>query len=174
MTENQDRLLKLDNDKLFDVVKNYRQYGYDDQLRTAAIQILEDRGISVEQLKATGNFENQTYDVANDLFKSFMKNSKLAFIMYLILFASKLAVPILASNSELLSLAMFIVTIFSLVLYFVFLVKSFINQTQFYKAIGKEYGTEGALLYLLLGMPIYMFMYFYFKKQMKQKMNEIA
>jgi hypothetical protein len=47
------------------------------------------------------------------------------------------------------------------------------NQNQFYKAINKDYGTEGALLYLFLGMPFYIFMYFYFRNQMKEKMKEI-
>lgn len=47
------------------------------------------------------------------------------------------------------------------------------NQNQFYKTIGQDYGTEGVMLYLLFGMPFYMFMFFYFRNQMKDKMKEI-
>ena len=173
MTNKHERLLKLDNDKLIDVVKNYRQYGYDDQLRETAISILADRGISKEQLQITGSFENKTYDYANDLFASFLKNSKIAFVMYLILFSSRIIIQLIPDNSVGLAWTLLIVTILSFILYFVFLIISFMNQNQFYKAIGKDYGTEGALLYLVLGMPFYMFMYFYFKNQMKDKMKEI-
>ena len=36
-----DILNKFDNDKLIDVVKNYKRYGYDDELRDYAINLLE-------------------------------------------------------------------------------------------------------------------------------------
>lgn len=173
MTDKQERLLNLDNDKLIDVVKNYRQYGYDDQLRETAINILADRGISKEQLQITGSFENKTYDYANDLFSSFLKNSKIAFVMYLVLFSSRILIQIIPDDSVGLAWTLLITTILSFILYFVFLIMSFMNQNQFYKAIGQDYGTEGALLYLFLGMPFYMFMYFYFRNQMKDKMKEI-
>lgn len=170
---NTDRLNKLDDNKLIDVVKNYRQYGYDNELRAAAISILNDRGITKEQLQLTGDFENKTYDYAQELFNSFAKNSKIAFILYAILLLTNILVPIIASNSESLGIFTLVVNWGALIGYFVFLIKSFINQNQFYKAINKDYGTEGALLYLLLGMPFYIFMYFYFRNQMKEKMNEI-
>lgn len=173
MTDKHERLLKLDNEKLIDVVKNYRQYGYDDQLRETAINILADRGISKEQLQITGSFENKTYDYANDLFASFLKNSKIAFVMYLVLFSSRILIQIIPDDSVGLAWTLLIVTILSFILYFVFLIMSIMNQNQFYKAIGQDYGTEGALLYLFLGMPFYMFMYFYFQNQMKDKMKEI-
>jgi hypothetical protein len=57
--------------------------------------------------------------------------------------------------------------------YFVFLIKSFLNQSKFYKAIGKDYGVDGALIYGVAGMPLYFFMYFFFKNQMKDKLKEI-
>lgn len=173
MTEKHERLLKLDNDKLIDVVKNYRQFGYDNYLRETAINILADRGISKEQLQITGSFENKTYDYAKDLYTAFLKNSKIAFGMYLVLFISRVLIPLSPDNSMGLAWTLLIATVLSFILYFVFLIISFMNQTQFYKAIGQDYGTEGALLYLLLGMPFYMFMYFYFRNQMKDKMKEI-
>jgi len=173
MTDKHERLSKLDNDKLIDVVKNYRQYGFDDQVRETAINILSDRGITKEQLQITGSFENKTYDYANDIFASFLMNSKIAFVMYLLLFFSRLLIPLLSDDSVGLAWTLLISTILSFILYFVFLTMSFMNQNQFYKAIGQDYGTEGALLYLFLGMPFYMFMYFYFRNQMKDKMKEV-
>ena len=173
MSEKYEKLLKFDNDKLIDIVKNYRQYGYDDKLRDAAISILSDRGISREQLEITGSLENNTYNYANDLYTSFKKNSKIAFVMYLLLFVSRVSVPMFSFDTVGLSTLFLIVTITAFILYFVFLIMSFMNQNHFYKEIGQDYGTEGALLYLFLGMPFYMFMYFYFRNQMKEKMREI-
>ena len=173
MTDQRERLQKFDNDKLIEVVKNYRQYGYDERLRQSAIDILAERGITKEHLQIAGGLENRTYDYAKDLFDSFLRNSLIAFVMFLILFSSRVAIRIVPVDSEGLALTILIVTVLSFVLYFIFLIMSFMNQNQFYKAIGQDYGTEGALLYLLLGMPIYMFMYFYFRNQMMEKMKEI-
>lgn len=39
--EDFDILNKFDNDKLIDVVKNYKRYGYDDELRDYAIICFE-------------------------------------------------------------------------------------------------------------------------------------
>ena len=41
--EDFDILNKFDNDKLIDVVKNYKRYGYDDELRDYAINLLGER-----------------------------------------------------------------------------------------------------------------------------------
>jgi hypothetical protein len=173
MVDNTERLNKLDDSKLIDVVKNYRQYGYDDELRATAISILDGRGITKEHLQLTGDFENKTYDYAQELFESFSRNSKIALILYGILLLTNILVPIIASNSATLGLLALILNWSSLIGYFIFLIKSFMNQNQFYKTINKVYGTEGALLYLFLGMPFYIFMYFFFRNQMKEKMNEI-
>lgn len=173
MTDITEKLNKLDNNKLIDVVKNYRQYGYNDELRAKAISILNERGITKEQLQLTGNFENKTYDFAQELFRSFIRNSKYAFIFYVLLLVTNILVPIIFSNSESLGVFVLVLNWGSLIGYLIFLIKSFINQNQFYKATNQVYGTEGVLLYLFLGMPFYFFMYFYFRNQMKEKMNDI-
>lgn len=170
---NEERLNNLDTDKLMDVVKNYRQYGYDDDLRTRAIAMLEARGITKEELALTGNLVNKTYDFADELYTAFIKNSKIAFVLYGIAILTTVLLPFLLINSEVLGLSVALLKIGAYLLYMVFLISSFVKQSQFYKAIGQDYGTDGALLYLFLGMPLYLFMYFYFRNQMKEKMSEI-
>jgi len=173
MTEYSERLKNLDDKKLIDVVKNYRQYGYDENMRATAISILDTRGITKEQLEITGNFDNKTYDYATEFYNSFSKNSKIAFILFVFILMTSFLIPIIAVSSEtmatLISLAYWII----LIVYFVFLIKSFLDQNRFYKTLNQDYGTEGALMYFFLGMPFYIFMYFYFRKQMKEKMREI-
>ena len=58
MTNIFEKLNKYDNQKLTDIVKNYKQYNYDIEIRNTAIEILRERGISEEDLKLSGNYEN--------------------------------------------------------------------------------------------------------------------
>ena len=125
MANYSERLKNLDNKKLIDVVKNYRQYGYDENLRASAISILDARGITKEQLELTGNFDNKAYDYANQLYNSFSKNSKIAFILFLIILSTNIVIPILAVNSETLSILVLIANWVVLFGYFIFLIKSF-------------------------------------------------
>ena len=62
--EDSDILKRFDNDKLIDVVKNYKRYGYDDEIRDYAIRLLEERGWSVDDLKTFGYWENSDYEEA--------------------------------------------------------------------------------------------------------------
>lgn len=168
-----DRLLKLDDKKLMDVVKNYRQYGYSEEIRNNAIAILNERGINEEQLKLTGNFENKNYERALDLVNSFKLNSKIAAGLYafnVIYFFSLLYIDF--PSNEMLYFAL-IIRWLVIIIYFIFLIRTFQNQSQFYKSIDEDFSTEGALVYLILGMPFYGLMYFYFRNQMNEKMNQI-
>lgn len=166
-----DKSETLDNSKLMDVVRNYRQYGYDEKLRAKAISLLEDRGVSKEHLKLSGNFTNQSYDFAIQLYGAFSRNSKIAFILYGIVFVSNIFISVVPDRLETLGLLGLFVNIGALLLYFAFLIKSFMNQNEFYSAIKQEY--DGALIYVFVGMPFYIFMYFYFRNQMKEKIKEI-
>ena len=166
-----DRLQKFDNNKLIDVVKNYRQYGYDDELRAAAISLLQKRGVSEEDLRLTGNFTNKSYDHAGALYKAFGRNSALAFCFYVLLIGSRILVSYFFNSSESYALIFSVLTFISLILFGFFLFKAFQNQSDFYKILGKDY--DGALGYLLAGAPFYFLAYFYYRNQMAEQMKEI-
>ena len=76
--EDFDILNKFDNDKLIDVVKNYKRYGYDDEIRDHAIKLLVERGWSVEDLKTFGYWENSDYEEALIQYKAYCRNSLIA------------------------------------------------------------------------------------------------
>lgn len=173
LAELQQRLKRLDSDKLIDVVKNYRQYGYSTEIRNYAISLLEDRGISHNDLLLTGNFENKSYDFANTLLSSFNRNSKLAFFFYGLLLILKVISIWFNRETSFTSTTLVAGYILASLLYIVFLVQSFLNQSDFYKATGDEFGSDGALAYLLLGMPFYFVMYFVFQNQMKERMETV-
>ena len=54
MMDQLERIKTLSNDKLIDVVKNYRQYGYSDELRNVALEELQERGIDREEPSCRG------------------------------------------------------------------------------------------------------------------------
>lgn len=168
------RLQNLDDKKLMDVVKNYRQYGYDEDMRNAAIGILNERGITKKELQLTGNFENKNYDRSLKLYRSFSRNSNIAFIFYILFLIFKIIGVVITLYFRIPDISLFDFSGIFLLGFIIFIFKSFLNQYQFYKSINKDYGAEGVLLYLFLGMPFYLFMYFFFKNQMKEKLKEIT
>ncbi len=174
MTDINTKLESFDNTKLIDIVKNYKQYGYDEGLRNIAIEILDKRGIDKEHLKLSGNFENQSYESAQRMYKSFSLNSKLAFILYIIALISNILILTLSGNSSVLTSTILIINWTALIAYFIFLIQSFMNQNRFYKIIGKESDSNGILIYVFLGLPFYIFTYFYFRNQMNEEMKTIV
>jgi len=168
-----ERLKKLDDTKLIDVVKNYRQYGYDEELRNSAIGILESRGHDMESLILRGDFENKSYNDAELYFKSFEKQSKLAFIFYGLILIVKILIPLITKSIESVQLIIVIVFWISLFGYIVSLIQSFMSQSKYYKLIGKQESQLNPGLFFTLGMFLYMIMYFVFRKQMKEDINII-
>lgn len=61
-----EKLQRLDTLQLIDVLKNYQQYGYDESVRNSTIEVLESRGVTMEELKATGNFEPNAFETAQE------------------------------------------------------------------------------------------------------------
>lgn len=167
------KLESFENGKLIDIVKNYKQYGYDNDLRNIAIGILEKRGINKEQLELSGNFENYSYKSAKAIHKLFSRNSKIAFILYGIVLITNILVSVFARNSELLESITLVINWISILLYFVFLIKSFLNQNEFYRAIGKKNDSNSILIYAFLGLPFYIFTYFYFRNQMNDELKMV-
>lgn len=173
MSNKSERLKNLNDSKLIDVVKNYRQYGYDEGLRNTAITILEERGIDKEFLQMTHNYKNRTYDFAQDYYMSYRRNSKIAFILYGLLIAHIFLSFFWAISFEAFTVLYIIIYISFLIAYIVFLIKSFIDYSQFYKAVDKSYGSEAIIVFCVLGLPFYVFTYFYFRNKMNEQMKMI-
>ena len=156
--------------RLIDIVKNANQFGYDDNIIRIALEILNERGISESDLKLTGNLTNSKFDYTQDLFHSYNSTSKFAFISYFVLLLLK-AIDIfnLFGISE---PGIFFSSLYWLILiiYFVSLTKSFLDHVAFYKSIDKELGTGDQIVFFILGMPFFIFMYFFYKSKMKEEM----
>jgi hypothetical protein len=168
-----EKLKSLSNDKLIDAVKNYRQFGYEVATRDLCLDILSERGYSKELLEKSGNLSNSNYQSAQIIFDSFNKNSKLAILMlvtFIITFTLlTIYLPVTLSNIFIMLIVCFGIYGF----YIFYLVKSFIDQNQFYKIIGKGDLSESVWVFLLVGTLFYIFYYFYLRKQMKEQMKII-
>ena len=167
------KLESFENEKLIDIVKNYKQYGYDNDLRSIALGVLEKRGITKEQLKLSGNFENHSYETAIGIHKSFNRNSKIAFILYGIFLLTNIFVSAFLYKSEKFTTLILILNWTAILLYLVFLGKSFFNQNEFYKEVGKKNDSTNILIYIFLGLPLYFLTFFYFRNQMKEELKKI-
>lgn len=142
-------LQKFDNDKLIDVVKNYKRYNYDDEIRDTAIHILCERGWTMDELAMFGYLENHDYNEAERQYNAFRRNSKIG-ICFLVLSGGMLAI-----------------------IYIFFLFLSFRNQRRFYKALRRDsdnsYFNVGMLFSQLLGVM----MYFHVRDKMKEELKGV-
>ncbi len=140
--ENFNVLDKFDNDKLIDVVKNYKRYGYDDDLRGYAIKLLKERGWNEEDLKRFGYLENPDYDEALIQYKAYCRNSLIA-------------------------VSVLVLSLCTLVLvYLVFVFMAYRNVVKFYQALGRE---EEAIFSFDLFWHVLLF--FYQKDKMKEELK---
>lgn len=166
-------LESFDNRKLIDIIKNYRQYGYDKELRKTALGILIDRGITIRDLKVTGNLQNRDFNSCEDLIKNYERNSKIAFVMYAAVLLLNVLVPVFSHLSILVSDSLLVVTFLCLALFLYYLLKAFQNQTDFYRLLGKKMDPYEVLAFLLAGIPFYILMYFYYRHKLREDMKLI-
>lgn len=170
--EASEKLKSFDEEKLIDIVKNYRQYGYSDEIRNSALDVLESRGIDTGILKLRGDLTNSNYDEAKEEFGSFERNSGIAFVLYGLLLVFRF-ITSFAGDSEAVIITFLILFWLSFIGFVVYLIRSFINQSRYYKIVGKENDQINPGLYFTVGLIIYAVMYFMFRKQMRNEMNEI-
>lgn len=174
MSERSAQLRKLSNEKLIDVVKNYRQYGYEENLRSEAIRLLEKRGISQERLKAQGHFENHRYQRALEVYRAYCRSSHIALVAYLATLTFGLVLPYLVVGWHSLGWLLGGFWI-SFICYFVFLIISTLRKDELYDMTHLEKGPEWLnwLVTLVWGLPFYFFVYFQLRSQMKEALNHI-
>lgn len=142
--EHTEALRRMDNDKLLDVVKNYRQYGYNEELRNEAITLLHERGWSEEELKMFGHLDNFDYDTALESYNAFRRNVKLAYAIVLVSLGTLSPISI------------------------VFFYLAYRNQTEFYRALGKE--DESFLFTDAVGVLFY----FHKRNRMREQLQGIS
>ncbi|MFD0988855.1 LptF/LptG family permease [Mariniflexile jejuense] len=160
------------HDELVNIINNYEALGHLEESRFEALKVLNERGITIPQLRDEGLKINTDYDTSESIAKDYKDHSKFAIVLYctgvilLILhFVFKNnKLPSLASASIQLSLV-------SLFLYLIYYAKSLLNTTKFYNHINKK-EKKPYLFLLIIGIPLYFITYLFLNDKMKEDLKQ--
>ncbi|WP_103864891.1 LptF/LptG family permease [Aquimarina sp. I32.4] len=140
-------------EKLKDVVMNYKLEGYDEDYRITALKILEEKGITIEELKKKGHFQNEDFDRVTSYYKMFNGFSIASFLFSII------NTVIVSSNV--------VAGLICIVLSFVMLYVAMSYHGHFYRVLKNRAKPTNVIL-VVIGVLFYVIGYFYFKGTMKQ------
>ncbi|NCO62265.1 MAG: YjgP/YjgQ family permease [Flavobacteriales bacterium] len=160
------------NEKLFDTIKNYNLHGYTESSRYEAMQVLNSRGIEIDEIRANGIEIKTEYGVSKKVYNDFIEHFKFASTLYII-GAILLILFFVFKNNKMPSLASasIQISIISFVLYMVYYIKSSLNISSFYRNINKLKIKPNFGL-LLIGLPIYFISHFLLKKKMNDDLKQ--
>ena len=158
-------LTKFENLKLKQIVKNYRNFDYTIAHKNSAVSILNTRNITEQELKLTGYLSSQNQNETIRLKNEYKEYLNLAFILYGIS-AVLIILGGVFNNNKLptLGISIFIIGIIIFIIYLLALAKLFSKHIDLYKHLGR-YKSFNAVLFLLLGLPLYFIFYFIEKQQ---------
>ena len=170
-TKNIDR---FENDKLIDLVKNYRHYGLSITHKTNALQLLEQRGVTELELKLSGNLNNESFESGVRHMEDYHENATLANYAHLTLLIFGIGGLILHNNG-LPTVGKILVTIgiFSVLLFLVLFTKVLKNQSEFYKILKKKFMTHN-VVFIILALPLFFLYRLYFNKKMNEDLTKIS
>ncbi|MFD0860908.1 LptF/LptG family permease [Sungkyunkwania multivorans] len=171
-TKDYRQLRSYRENKLKDIVQNYKKYGYDDTFRLSAIHALNEQGVTLRQLKLTGKLSNKTFDDAESQFRNYKKNSTIASILWVAMLVFNITVPLLKGESNIVNLTLTILGVVSAIGFFIYLIVSYINYANFFDNFGKEKPVSG-ILFWLLG-ALFLFVAFYYRDKMKESFKVVS
>lgn len=161
-------LNNYDNNKLIDIIKNYRIYDYSITYKNTALAIMNSRGITNQQLKFAGHFTNQKYEEAIRLKNRFIEDSQLALIFYIVFAILTITGKIIDNNYyDSIGPILFNIGIVIGVIYFLAFLRSFISSSILNKHLGNE-SISNSVLFILIGLPLNFIVYF----RQKNKANK--
>ena len=173
-SEDSSELDGFENDKLIDIVKNFRQFGLSLNYKQSALKLLNSRGISELELKMGGNLSNQKYENALRLFIDFKENSKLALVLNILAIILGFGGSILSNNgSPVIGNILSGIAILSLLFFVVVFQKSTSNQSDFYKLLSIKFLTN-SFVFIILGIPLFFLYRPFFIKKMKEDLLKIS
>ena len=165
---------RFENEKLIDLVKNYRHYGLSIAHKTNALQLLEQRGITELELKLSGNLSNESFESGVRHLEDYHENATLANYAHLTLLIFGISGLVL-NNNELSSVGKILVVIgiFSALLFLVLFTKVLKNQSEFYKILKKKFMTHN-VVFIILALPLFFLYRLYFNKKMNEDLTKIS
>ncbi len=171
---NTKNLEHFENDKLIDLVKNYRHYGLGISHKANALQVLSKRGITELELKLSGNLSNESYESGIRHMQDYHENATLANYAHIALLVFGISGLIL-NNNGLPALGKIMVTIgvLSALLFFILFPKVLKNQSEFYTLLKKKFMTHN-VVFIILALPLFFLYRLYFNKKMNEDLTKIS
>ena len=171
---NTKNLEHFENDKLIDLVKNYRHYGLGISHKANALQVLSKRGITELELKLSGNLSNESYESGIRHMQDYHENATIANYAHIALLVFGISGLIL-NNNGLPTLGKIMVTIgvLSAILFFILFPKVLKNQSEFYTLLKKKFMTHN-VVFIILALPLFFLYRLYFNKKMNEDLTKIS
>jgi len=162
------------DEKLIDLVKNFHQKDIKYSYKNTALLLLNNRGFSEQELKFGGNLINQNYVDALRYKSDQASYSKISFLLY-VCYAISGAVGLILNNNgfPILGKVLTLIGGLTIILFFITLIRSFINESNFNKLLNKNTPITSIILLVLLGIPLYFIYYFLSKNKMNQDLKQI-
>ncbi len=159
------------DEELIDIISNYKALGHDENIRYEAIKLLNNRGLSIEQISNKGISINTDYYISENLVKKHKGLSKFAIISYSI-GAILLILYFVCNNNKLPSLASVLikVSIGAFIIFVVYYIRLWINTFRFYTHIQKK-DKRPNFFSLLIGGPIYIISYAFLNVKIKEDLR---
>jgi lipopolysaccharide export system permease protein len=157
-------LLNKQTNVIINIVKNSEQFNYSTEQRLFALKILENRGISQNELLEQNSLYNRDYLKLNFLKQQYISLTNLTITFYIISF-------VLSALLTMNSFIVLLLGIINLILFYIFNYKSQQNLEEISK-ITKRYNFTNIFVALLFGFPFFIFIYLYNKKQLKEALAE--
>jgi lipopolysaccharide export system permease protein len=163
--------INFDNDRLVDVIKNYKEQNYDVSVKSIAYSTLISRGISNDELTSKGLTIDSNYLNSSKTVKDGLDYSKFSFIFYCIGIALLILhfvfknnkLPEFASASKDLS----IIALFIYIFYYVIVN---IKISKFYSNLNIKLKKINPFV-LIISFPFYGLGHFFIKTILKQDLN---
>lgn len=171
MTDKTEILKKLDNSKLVDVVKNHRQYGYDESVMAAALSELELRGVDTQSLKRVAEVRKREYAKMPMLMTRYLITSTVALVCYFVSVAFSVFSFVLVLYLHFPGKQILLVLVPSLILFLVCRLWSLILYGKLFDLAGRQDLRDRAWRDWRISVLFYVAAYFYFWRDLRRLMR---
>jgi len=159
-----EKLNHYTDDSLINIVKNSKQFNYSSDFRNKALKILSNRGITQQDLIDTHNLYNKEYLELDRLNQAYKVQSNITLVTYFI-------AMILSVLSSKLNPILILISIVTIILFYIFLYKSHQTIEEMGKLIGRKVNV-GLVITFLVGFPFFILLHFYIKTVIKEAMTQ--
>ena len=159
------------DDKLIDIIKNYKQYNYDVRSKSVAFNLLAQRGVTIDEIQTQGIVIKAEHNQSDKIAKDCIDYSKYAMIFYCI-GVILLVLFLVFRNNKLpeLAIASRDLSIISLGIYLLYFIVTNVKIKHFYNILSIKV-KQVSIFLMILGFPFYAVAHFFLKNKLKEDLD---